>query len=140
MPNWKKLITSGSDASLNTLAVSNTLIAPNIFGDLTGTSSYAITASHYVTSSYSQTASVVLSNEGLPKRFILEEENYKILAGLEGRLDNMYNYGYINNSSASVYYSLGLETINDEGHLIVDNIFYNIGIFDNGGTLTIGTR
>jgi hypothetical protein len=39
MPNWKKVITSGSDASLNTLIVSN-----GITGSLLGTASYALTA------------------------------------------------------------------------------------------------
>jgi hypothetical protein len=40
MPNWKKLIVSGSDAALNSLTVSN-----GITGSLLGTSSYALTAS-----------------------------------------------------------------------------------------------
>ena len=40
MPNWKKVITSGSDASLNTLTVIN-----GITGSLHGTASYALTAS-----------------------------------------------------------------------------------------------
>jgi hypothetical protein len=41
MPNWKKVITSGSDASLNTLTVVN-----GITGSLFGTASYALTASN----------------------------------------------------------------------------------------------
>ena len=40
MPNWKRVITSGSDASLNTLNVAN-----GITGSLLGTSSYATSAS-----------------------------------------------------------------------------------------------
>jgi hypothetical protein len=69
MPNWKKLIVSGSDATLNTLTVSN-----GITGSLLGTSSWAsnaltasfITASNVygphgsssvLSSSYAQTAS-----------------------------------------------------------------------------------
>lgn len=40
MPNWRRVITSGSDASLNTLTVSN-----GITGSLLGTSSYATSAS-----------------------------------------------------------------------------------------------
>jgi len=39
LPNWKKLITSGSDASLNSL------FSPSITGSLQGTSSWAISAS-----------------------------------------------------------------------------------------------
>ena len=41
MPNWKKVIISGSDASFNSLIVDN-----GITGSLQGTSSYAITASY----------------------------------------------------------------------------------------------
>jgi len=40
MPNWKKVITSGSNASLDTLTVTN-----GITGSLFGTSSYATSAS-----------------------------------------------------------------------------------------------
>ena len=47
MPNWKKVIVSGSDASLNSLNVSN-----GITGSLFGTASYAISASFASTASY----------------------------------------------------------------------------------------
>ena len=40
MPNWKKVITSGSIASLDTLTVTN-----GITGTLNGSASYATTAS-----------------------------------------------------------------------------------------------
>ena len=51
MPNWKKVITSGSAASLYSLDVSN-----GITGSLLGTSSYALQA---LSSSYATTASFV---------------------------------------------------------------------------------
>lgn len=41
MPNWKKVITSGSDATLNSLIVTS-----GVTGSLFGTSSYAVTASY----------------------------------------------------------------------------------------------
>ena len=41
MPNWRKVLVSGSDASLNTLNVAN-----GITGSLFGTASYAVTASY----------------------------------------------------------------------------------------------
>jgi hypothetical protein len=50
VPNWKKLITSGSDASLNSLSVATSLTASiisassGITGSLFGTSSWAINA------------------------------------------------------------------------------------------------
>ena len=51
MPNWKKVVTSGSDASLNSLTVSN-----GITGSLFGTASYAISASQALTASYANFA------------------------------------------------------------------------------------
>ena len=58
MPNWKKVIVSGSDASLNSLYVSG-----GITGSLLGTSSFATLAQTSNTASYivtAQTASYVL--------------------------------------------------------------------------------
>lgn len=56
MPSWKKLITSGSDASLNSLTVIN-----GITGSLFGTSSFAISASYALSSSQAVTASFATS-------------------------------------------------------------------------------
>jgi hypothetical protein len=59
MPNWKKLIVSGSDAFLNSLNVNS-----GVTGSLFGTASYALTASYFngsvVSASYTATASYVL--------------------------------------------------------------------------------
>lgn len=56
MPNWRKVITSGSDASLNSLVANSYISASSFSGNLTGsvfgTSSWAITASFAITSSY----------------------------------------------------------------------------------------
>ena len=54
MPNWKKVITSGSNASLNTLTVTN-----GVIGNVIGTSSYATYAE---TSSYSTTLGASFNN------------------------------------------------------------------------------
>ena len=56
MPNWKKIITSGSDATLNSLNVTS-----GVTGSLFGTASYAtqaLTASFATTSSFSNTTKV----------------------------------------------------------------------------------
>lgn len=45
MPNWKKLIVSGSDASLNSLNVATNVTAQSFTGSLFGTASFASTAS-----------------------------------------------------------------------------------------------
>ena len=52
MPNWKKVIVSGSNASLNSLIVDN-----GITGSLFGTASFAVSASQAISSSYTLSAS-----------------------------------------------------------------------------------
>ena len=42
MPNWKKVIVSGSDASLNSLSVTTNVQASSFTGSLFGTASWAI--------------------------------------------------------------------------------------------------
>lgn len=44
MPSWKKVIVSGSDASLNSLNVATNVVAQSFTGSLLGTSSYAVNA------------------------------------------------------------------------------------------------
>lgn len=58
MPNWKKVITSGSDAAFNTVIASN-----GFTGSLQGTGSWAINAvtASYVTGSIFDSANLVLS-------------------------------------------------------------------------------
>ena len=53
MPNWKKLIVSGSDASLNSLTVATSVNAQSFTGSLFGTASWAeyTTTASFVTSS-----------------------------------------------------------------------------------------
>jgi len=41
MPNWKKVITSGSDAALNSISVTTNVTATSFTGSLLGTASYA---------------------------------------------------------------------------------------------------
>lgn len=52
MPSWKKVILSGSDAALNSLAVSTNITASSFTGSFTGsflgTASFAVSASHAV--------------------------------------------------------------------------------------------
>ena len=44
MPSWKKVLVSGSDASLNSLNVATNVVAQSFTGSLLGTSSYAVNA------------------------------------------------------------------------------------------------
>lgn len=62
MPNWRKVIVSGSDASLYSLKVTN-----GITGSLFGTASHATSASYALTvttASYALTASFALNGGG----------------------------------------------------------------------------
>ena len=62
MPSWKKVIVSGSDASLNSLNVATNVVAQSFTGSLFGTASFAVSSSHAIfadSSSYAITASYV---------------------------------------------------------------------------------
>lgn len=64
MPSWKKVIVSGSDASLNSL------YAPSITGSLQGTSSFAVTASYATTSQNASDILIYVKNttgQSIPK-------------------------------------------------------------------------
>ena len=66
MPNWKKVIVSGSDASLNSLAVSSNITAQSFTGSLQGTSSYAVTASYALNGGGSAGAASYTFNQSTP--------------------------------------------------------------------------
>ena len=59
MPSWKKVIVSGSDATLNSLVVNS-----GVTGSLQGTASWAVSASQAVSSSYAPTATNVFIQDG----------------------------------------------------------------------------
>ena len=48
MPSWKKVIVSGSDASLNSINVATNVVAQSFTGSLFGTASFAVSASHAI--------------------------------------------------------------------------------------------
>ena len=58
MPSWRKVIVSGSDASLNSINVATNVVAQSFTGSLFGTSSYATQA---LSSSYSNVAQYVIN-------------------------------------------------------------------------------
>ena len=58
MPSWKKVIVSGSDASLNSINVATNVVAQSFTGSLFGTSSFAVSASQ---AQNATTASYVLN-------------------------------------------------------------------------------
>ena len=59
MPNWKKVIVSGSNAALNSLTVATNVVAQSFTGSLFGTSSFAnnaTSASYALSASYASSA------------------------------------------------------------------------------------
>ena len=58
MPSWKKVLVSGSDASLNSLNVATNVVAQSFTGSLFGTASFAVSASQ---AQNATTASYVLN-------------------------------------------------------------------------------
>ena len=58
MPSWKKVIVSGSDASLNSINVATNVVAQSFTGSLFGTASFAVSASQ---AQNATTASYVLN-------------------------------------------------------------------------------
>ena len=58
MPSWKKVLVSGSDASLNSLNVATNIVAQSFTGSLFGTASFAVSASQ---AQNATTASYVLN-------------------------------------------------------------------------------
>jgi hypothetical protein len=75
MPNWKKVIVSGSDASLNSLYVNN-----GITGSLEGTASFAVSSSFSTTSSFTITASYASEATSASYAFNSTSSSYALLA------------------------------------------------------------
>ena len=67
MPNWKKVIVSGSDASLTSLSVTNNVTAQSFTGSLLGTASYAtnaLTASYAMNGGSGGLSALYIQDEG----------------------------------------------------------------------------
>ena len=67
MPNWKKVIVSGSNAALNSLNVTTNVVAQSFTGSLLGTSSFAnnaTSASFAATASFAQNAANAFIQNG----------------------------------------------------------------------------
>jgi len=75
MPNWKKVLTSGSAGELSSL------FAPSITGSLQGTASFAISASYAISSSYADTASFSLATTE-NRILVLNQSGYTISKGI----------------------------------------------------------
>ena len=113
MPNWKKVIVSGSDAALNTLTVSN-----GITGSLQGTASYASNAN---SSSYALSASYALNTTSASYALNSTSASYALSAS------NAATASYVLNAVSSSFASTASS---------VDTLNQNVII---SGSLTIVT-
>jgi hypothetical protein len=93
MPNWKKLITSGSNASLNSLTVVN-----GITGSLSGTASFAVSSSIAVTSSFALSASQALSSSWAPINAGGSDTQIQFNSGSHLLGTGSFTFNYLNQS------------------------------------------
>jgi hypothetical protein len=90
MPNWKKVIVSGSDASLHTLNVTN-----GITGSLFGTASYAVSSSNTISASYAISSSYAISASQAGGALFAESASNSISASHALRADTVFPYAGI---------------------------------------------
>ena len=105
MPNWKKVITSGSDASLNTLTVVN-----GITGSLLGTASYALTAGNGGVSKIIAGANVNLSPVSGLGDVTVTAFGTNLYNTATGSYGSFYDTGSVTATSATIIYSMSLST------------------------------
>jgi hypothetical protein len=158
MPNWKKVITSGSAAELSSL------YAPSITGSLLGTASYAITASYItasgvygpygsnsvISSSYSETSS--LSERTFQTDIlVLNQTGFNIAKGTVIRITGSNNSSdipriitasYENDNNSANTLGITTQTIADgaEGYVITEGILTGINTqaFTSGQLIYLG--
>jgi hypothetical protein len=105
MPNWRKVITSGSDASLNTLTVVN-----GITGSLLGTASYALTAGNGGVTKIIAGANVNLSPVSGLGDVTVTAFGTNLYNTATGSYGSFYDTGSVTATSATTIYSMSLST------------------------------
>jgi hypothetical protein len=105
MPNWKKVITSGSDASLNTLTVVN-----GITGSLFGTASYALTAGNGGVTKIIAGANIGLSPVSGLGDVTISAFNANSYNTATGSYGSFYDTGSVLAASSTAIYSMSLST------------------------------
>lgn len=153
MPNWKKVITSGSDASLNSL------YSPSITGSLLGTASYAdhaTSASYALSSSYAITASYASSSTNSERTtqidiYVLNQSGQNIPKGVVVRITGSNNASdiprivtasYENDTNSANTLGVTLEDINNgsNGYVITEGILKGVDTqnFTSGQLVYLG--
>lgn len=135
MPSWKKVITSGSNASLNSL------YAPSITGSLLGTASYAI---------YAETASVSLATTE-NRIIVMNKSGATITKGMVVHLTGSNNSSdtpyvitasYESDSLSANTLGIAYQTIttNNTGYVVTEGVLTGIDVtgFISGQILYLG--
>ena len=105
MPNWKKIIVSGSDASLNTLTVLN-----GITGSLFGTASYALTANNGGVTKIIAGANINLSPVSGLGDVTVTSFGTNLYNTATGSYGSFFDTGSVSANSATAIYSMSLNT------------------------------
>ena len=127
MPSWKKVIVSGSDASLNSL------IVPSITGSLEGTSSFAITSSYAINAA---TASISNATT-LTQLLVINQTGTTINKGIVVRISGSNNASDIPRIATASYEddsvsanTLGIVSANitngSQGYVITEGVLTGI--------------
>ena len=137
MPNWKKIIVSGSDASLNTLTVSN-----GITGSLFGTASWAtnaLTANNGGVTKILAGANVNLSPVNGLGDVTITSFGTNLYNTATGSYGSFYDTGSVAANSATAIYSMSLNTTDiSNGVFISASNGDNTRVkFTNAGTYNI---
>jgi hypothetical protein len=135
MPNWKKLITSGSNATLNSLSIATSITASiisassGITGSLFGTASFAVSASHVIglNLSHISTGSITASVD-------IGTDTFKVQSGSSTFL-YVSSSGRVGIGTATP--TLGLLQLNASTAIPNANLFINAG---TGATGSITVR
>jgi hypothetical protein len=134
MPNWRKVITSGSDASLNTLTVIN-----GITGSLFGTASYALTAGNGGVTKIIAGANVNLSPVNGLGDVTVTAFGTNLYNTATGSYGSFYDTGSVTATSATTIYSMSLSTTDISNGVFVSASGGDITRikFTNAGTYNI---
>ena len=83
MPNWKKLIVSGSDASLNTLTVNNAVTAGSFVGDGSGLTNVSTGTTRYTETLTGQSSYTITHNlnENFPIVQVYDSGKAQVIPG-----------------------------------------------------------
>lgn len=127
MPNWKKLIVSGSDASLNNLTVNNAVTASSFIGDGSGLTNLTVDIAEQTTVSdtFTSTTSHIVTHNFDTKNVITQvfdsNDNLIIPSSITTTDTNNVTVNFNTSTSGRVVVAKG-------GHLVTGELSYRENI------------